>query len=375
MAKRTSKRFSTKNVVCPVCEEEIIDSTQMSIQCDTCMSWLHRRCAGLSKSNFERVSKPSTPFHCSPCRLHRQEIEIASLKDALSSLEGRLNLVERQVHAATEGVRRSKCASADPVAQAGEVLVPDNKSYAAVASGNVVLGESKVVVPDYDRRFNVVLYGLREPEQGYRSKRQESDLSEIASVLDSFETSVTELSVRDHFRLGKFDKDSKRPRPILIKFTRTSDVMKILAKSGSIASPLAIKPDLPPAERAIKSLLMKERWKLIQSGVDRKDMRIQGPRLMVKRDLYAQVSRGKLELVGHSNQTSDCTLNGRSDEPSSKSQSNTRSPMQVDATASSSVCQGQQNMVRGVGVSDSELSVSNVSDPGVSGPVNPDQLL
>lgn len=94
-----STRSSTKKskstcFVCPICDESIKDSStrvsgQDSVFCDgVCNTWLHRRCAGLSKMLFVALSHSKDPFYCPHCRLHLLSKELSSLRmdfDALSS--------------------------------------------------------------------------------------------------------------------------------------------------------------------------------------------------------------------------------------------------------------------------------------------------
>ena len=48
-----------------------------------------------------------------------------------------------------------------------------------------------------------------------------------------------------------------------------------------------MKPDLSPQARQTESLLLKERWQLIQKGCNRKSIRIKGSNIFLDRRLYA----------------------------------------------------------------------------------------
>ena len=61
--------------------------------------------------------------------------------------------------------------------------------------------------------------------------------------------------------MGKYGQNRK-PRPLLIKLVNRGDVRNVLARCGSVESPLRLKPDLNPVQRKIESLLLKERWAL-----------------------------------------------------------------------------------------------------------------
>ena len=77
------KAASKEKFICPICDDVIVDavgnkSGDDSIQCDgRCATWLHRRCAGLSKAAFNDLAscKVSEPFFCPMCRLNQQELD------------------------------------------------------------------------------------------------------------------------------------------------------------------------------------------------------------------------------------------------------------------------------------------------------------
>ena len=53
-----------------------------------------------------------------------------------------------------------------------------------------------------------------------------------------------------------------------VKFFRVADATSILSKRrSSHSTPVVIKPDMSPTERRSESILLKERWSLVQSGV------------------------------------------------------------------------------------------------------------
>ena len=83
-----------------------------------------------------------------------------------------------------------------------------------------------------------------------------------------------------------------------MKFIRAADASSVLSKRrSSIGASVIIKPDMSPSERKRESILLKERWSLIQSGVPRKAIRIQGSRLLVRNKLHGQVSMSGSDLT------------------------------------------------------------------------------
>lgn len=77
---------------------------------------------------------------------------------------------------------------------------------------------------------------------------------------------------------------------------RTSDVSKILSNKRSLPKPYSIKLDMPPEHRRIGALLLRERWKLIQSGVPRNEIRIKNHCLLVGGEMYGQVEDSEFQL-------------------------------------------------------------------------------
>ena len=91
-------------------------------------------------------------------------------------------------------------------------------------------------------------------------------------------------SLVESLRLGKYHEQLKQPRLLLVKLNRSSDVPVLLLKARSLPNNIRLKPD-----RLVESLLLKERWSLIQSNVDRKLIKIRNNKIFVKKKLHGQV--------------------------------------------------------------------------------------
>ena len=72
-----------------------------------------------------------------------------------------------------------------------------------------------------DRKFNLVFLGIPESPAGtdYR-KRLQNDYEAIHSAISSGSSKdeLSSVSLRDYIRLGKYNRQNERPRPILVKF-------------------------------------------------------------------------------------------------------------------------------------------------------------
>ena len=282
---------------CPVCEEKIIDATvskhgQDSILCEgSCQSWLHRRCAGLTKAEFANISnRPDYKFCCSRCRLGKSESELELLKEKVAALESKLeallasSLVKAQPASDWQSTKHEELSHEVPSTEPRSVISPQ-----------VSKSKSTKV---HDRKFNLIIYGIDEHPQGMSKwERLASDVNRAADVLSGLDVTVTTQSIRDCFRLGKFNKDS-RPRPLLTKLTRTADVVSILSKRSVLQPPFIIKPDLSPDQRAKEKILLRERWSLIQSGVSRKYIKIRNECLYVNQVLFGKMVGNSFEQSG-----------------------------------------------------------------------------
>ena len=132
-----------------------------------------------------------------------------------------------------------------------------------------------------NRKLNVVVYGIPEQNSDIPGKQKWlSYLKEVTTLFTELRLAISASSIRDCQRLGKFLTANKRPRPILVYFNSCKKAVDILSKRSSF-SPYIVKPDLSPEERENKKLLLKERWKLMQTGVNKSDIKIKGNKLSV----------------------------------------------------------------------------------------------
>ena len=152
-----------------------------------------------------------------------------------------------------------------------------------------------------NRKSNIVIFGVEEsPPKTPKSTRLQKDTSTVVEIFSSLGVHVESSHILDCFRLGKFKVQQSKPRPILVKFHRIIDATSILANKASLSSPIFIKPDMSPAELAVESILLKERWTLIQGGHNRKSIRINSSNssIYVNNQVFGKVTNSKFQ---HSN--------------------------------------------------------------------------
>jgi len=166
--------------------------------------------------------------------------------------------------------------------------------------------------PQQDWKFNVVIYGIDECPKGTpRHERSGLDLSNVAQIITkvAIDESINPLSIRDLHRLGKYQEKSRRPRPILTRFNRVIDVSLLLSKSSSFPIGIRIKPDMTPDEQQIESILLKERWTLIQKDTEHRAIKIRGNKIFLNNKLHGEVKDSKLFLQISQDQQMDQTNN------------------------------------------------------------------
>ena len=112
-----------------------------------------------------------------------------------------------------------------------------------------------------ERKLNVVVYGLEEnPSNTIRQDRLQMDVKRVISAFSKLESPpIDESSIKDCYRLGKYNAQANRPRPVLVKFLRYTDASNINNNKSKLSKPVFVKPDLTSEERAAESLLLKER--------------------------------------------------------------------------------------------------------------------
>ena len=84
------------------------------------------------------------------------------------------------------------------------------------------------------------------------------------------------------------------------------DVSSILSKRSDLPDGITVKTDMSIQEQLTECLLMKERWTLIQSGVNKKDIKTKSSVLYLRGKKHAEVSN--LALIRLSSPTSHSSI-------------------------------------------------------------------
>ena len=149
--KSAKKKPPNKSFTCPVCEEFIKDSSatsdgQDSILCEgTCSTWLHRKCAGLSKKAFQNVCSSNKPFLCPHCVINKHEEEITSLKSTIQVLTSQISSIQAKL-SNLHGFCESNVPKASLQVPQQKVAKPSQQSQSPSS---------------FERNYNIVVYGIK----------------------------------------------------------------------------------------------------------------------------------------------------------------------------------------------------------------------
>ena len=357
---------------CCICLHTSSSKDEILFCSGSCQKYLHRYCASVSELAFRKLSaEDAEPFLCFCYFRIEKEKQVQTLPSTVESLKIKLSTLK-----AASAITRSLSSLNDaPEASAANMSV-SKPSYSAVTKSSTSptspaassdLSSSREA--NHAKKLNVVLYGVQECPSGMsRSAQQDSDLSSVVSALSSIDPTIQSLSISNCFRLGKFSQSS-RPRPILIRFIRVAVANRILTKRSNLSHPFSLKPDLPFQQRVQNSLLLKQRWKLIQNGVDRKFIAIRGDRFYVHKKLYGRV----IDRTFVSEQSQQSALSSMDDPTSSENvaittstnQPQTSSIQDSQALVTSSPSDKAVNMT-----ANSTTSTSSPSPVSISAPSN-----
>lgn len=291
-----AKVGKTESCNCPACGKP---ADSGCIECDWCGLWEHSECSGLSSEDLQVLSKlpSSVMFFCTVCQ---PKVSLAfkffnDIQENHKALDTKLKQLEEKV---------------DQHIKKGEKLVHETLASQTPVSDTtpVPVNKTPTTAPRLspsDRGCNVVIYGIKENPSGTkRSDRQKTDFDNIIHTLSSANVPVQASSIRDFYRLGKFNPDQSRPRPILIKFLRVFDAEAVLSKRSNLRAPIVIKHDMTKEERYTESLLLRERWNLVQKGIERKFIKIRNSQIFVNNQLHGSVQGSRFQARQSNNSAS-----------------------------------------------------------------------
>ena len=227
---------------------------------------------------YKIIKEKGCQFCCFACLQISQQDEIEQLKTEVARLSSLVSEVQST--------------PSQDVSSAGPTVPRSYASTVSTGESNTSKPTKTNTILKSNRKFNIVIYGIGECKQGAKwPERLASDLSKVGSVLTDIDGSLTSNSIKDCYHLRKYRADQEKPRPILVKFVRIEDVSKVLANRSAATPPIVVKPDMARDERLRESTLLKERWRLISSGVPKRAIKISRSKMYVHNVEYGTYSQ------------------------------------------------------------------------------------
>ena len=244
-----------------------------SIFCDgSCQNWIHRQCAGLSKASFTHCFKSNDPFFCPKCTIKNQSDDVATLKEAVSLFRKDVDRVQDNI--AQIQLCDHPSLPFSNLAETSDVcLSPNPDSADPIKKSNQSHQSSSD--PEYTRKSNLISSEFRSLPK-VLNDRLVSDLKVISSACQSSRNLIPLSSLIGCHQLGKYNNNHSTPRRILAKFNSSIHVSIAMGNSLSrhTADKVIIKRNLSVEQRHINNLILKETRELINSGTDRKLIKI-----------------------------------------------------------------------------------------------------
>jgi len=301
----------------PMCRNK--DNVQM-IACASpfCGKKFHLSCAGL-KAKQKELSK--LYFVCRTCeefiqysnskldqKLNEIEAElnnnivavksnIAKLEESTSNLKHRLDAIENSLKETSDKQELKDISYNSTTNKIVEMekgildlkneinllkeTISTDKTNKNADSDNVPQPPANHTYKSPTLKYQLRISGVMEQEENLKHfERQKLDFQYAEKMLKHIGKENCKLS--DCFRLGKFKKDQKKPRWLVITFISVWDRNMVLQSSSALSTfedRIFLSPVLSPADMELEKKILKKRRELINDGANKKELKIKNLKL------------------------------------------------------------------------------------------------
>ena len=190
-ASKKTKDKSGEVFVCVKCSKNVEED---SIECESCLKWEHRVCAGISKEEYEVLSgdlSTNIMFFCSICRpkvnlalkfFNDIEEKQKSLGEKVKQLEEKLQSFVTKISQSSNHSSTLDFSSIDSQNNANSDLQPKT----VTASLKTQKSPPKLSPSFLDKKFNIIVYGIEESSQGTKKYlRTQNDLNNLLAAFSN----------------------------------------------------------------------------------------------------------------------------------------------------------------------------------------------
>lgn len=220
----TGKLFSEHG--CPVCDK-IVGENGDSIECHDCKAWVHFACSDLTRAQFDMLSNASEAmqFLCKGCR----ELGKAGTAGAVGgSMVTKIDFMLRKLTAMESKINSLEGCTGKKLEDKIEEVV-DKKLAAALDERDEI----------DKRKNNVIVFGFGESMGETDATKMRYDLERIRSMIEKFDSSLTNINIRDPVRIPTNEKS----KPRLFKFKVDSEDIRDKIVKGSIRANQSVKQE------------------------------------------------------------------------------------------------------------------------------------
>lgn len=245
---RETTPVGNENEPCVVCKSMITDE-DAAVVCDFCEHWYCFNCSNISeKSVYETIAKSSNAdglmWYCPHCR-----ISFPGVKKTVCRI-AKLEKNQEEIMSKLEALEKGH------VEENGRIE-------------NIVAEALEEKQNIEERKLNVVCFGLKESDQERPEERRQDDESRIISIVtEVMEIDREEIDFKERpVRLGKYDADASKIRPVKLVFTKVEAKKKVLkaareklkSSKEKRCENLYFQPDLTKSQRHDAFLKRNER--------------------------------------------------------------------------------------------------------------------
>ena len=213
--KKINPSRSSPSESCCVCCQPVNCSKDEVLFCaGTCQQWMHRYCAGVSVNAYKLLKDNVTPFRCFCCHQLQNNEKVSLLTDTVQELKDEIALSKKSLCTMQSSVEQPQVVqvrvTTAELDQPGQVTVMDSGTecrksggvHNTIANSNNRSHSSTSLISNYDRKFNIVIYGIEECPKGTpKHRRLDLDHSRVVSVLSNIDSSIKDHAIKDCFAL------------------------------------------------------------------------------------------------------------------------------------------------------------------------------
>ena len=184
---------------CDLCGETVCSTSQDSLQCEVCQLYMHRYCAGITRSHCHELCSKSTPFVCLACTQRSQKAIIQQLQDEVTALRSEINKLREAGSSETSASREMNKAALDALKDDVQQLRSSIHRYS-----------NRHAKPSYTKMVAATNSTETQPRKSKRTKQQVTGARRVWGTRRSATVSVVKDTIVNLANIGANELQVKR---------------------------------------------------------------------------------------------------------------------------------------------------------------------